>query len=749
MTQRAATQLPQQSLAYHPSTNTGIWERQHISGGLKETSVQTKFRTGPSNDKYEEEADRIADQVTGAVISAPLLSQNPTEKDNLQRSQMGNTGGFDPISVAQLRHLPQARIQKVRFLSPPKSLFAGSRGEPLRHADLEFFTPRLGRDLSNIRIHHSPEVNETAAAISAHAFTYGSHIGFAGNQYQPSTPAGRKLLAHELAHTVQQNGASPTIQRNEDDDTRAEKANQPSGKGEDKLLDLLLYPLFIDIWNDIARHRVSPEILNEIRLKGPEDAALWNAALALPFAGATIPSDASFIDFLSGWAENAEELHRLAGGSNFFLDLASTFFGVNIESYLGSELFRTRLLEQHTPSLVTILLLAQGLVSTLAIMPSDAEIGDFDPRQPRQLNPHNVEQLALIRFLFNTILSKQIKAPEFFNVGPIKLKTHPVFAATSVSVGSPPEELTIEYARGAGEGQGGERLRLGLALNLPQIIRLASGDDSGNDPADLRAWQGSLWFNYESTNPTQLQKEMGLLPSSQFRTGSIFGGGGFLGLLEGGARYTTDSEAGRQLTAWFLNGGFGYNGAIGDNLQRIGFTATYTDWTEQDILAPGRAEGGKGVAGQSLRITPFTRLQFGGNELHQFSVGAALGFVTGSQEDFDVSDFRGDFSYTYMGDRAEGQFPAFKLDLSASVNRLDWWNPNSPLLTGLQARTQVDRFFLGGQVNLGAGNIPESRRLPIATGENEFQDTLVRTRVPTSVLFTAGFLLGPSIGNRP
>ena len=601
---------------------------------------------------------------------------------------------------------------------------------------------RFGHDFGEVRIHTDAQAAQSAEAVNALAYTVGQNVVFAKGQYQPRTWAGRRLLAHELTHVLQQRNATPSIlQRDEDDSTAAtETANPPSGELEFEPLDLLVYPLIVDIWRDIAQHRVSAEVLDEIRLEGPEDAALWNAVLALPFAGAGIPSDASFSDFLEGWAENAEQLQSLAGGSDFFLDLASAFFGVNVENYLGSDLFLNRL-QQHSLSVVTVLTIAQTIVSTYAALSeSDADVGTFEPRQWEQ-------QTALVRGLLGIVLKEQLKAPDFFSISPIRLATHPVFAVAPSRGGNPPEGLTVEHGEGVGEGQGGERLRLGLTLNLPQIIGLASGDES-SDPGDLqtyRGWQGSLWFNYERTDPTQLQRDMGTLPSSQFRTGTIFGGGGFLGLLEGGARYGAESEAGQQLTSWFLNGGFGYQGTTGDVLQRIGFTATYTDWEAQDILAPRPEAGAEGVAGHAFRIRPFTQLQLGGDERHQFSVNAALGFVTGSGEDFNVSDFRGGLSYTYMGDRAEGQFPIFKLDFAASVHRLDWWNPDSPLLTGLQARTQFDQFFLGGQLNLGAGNVPESRLPQITTDEDE----LIRARVPTGFLITAGVLLGAGAGNRP
>src|SRR5262249_39696060 len=61
--------------------------------------------------------------------------------------------------------------------------------------------PRFGHDFSRVRVH----VDDAAAdSVLAHAFTVGDRIVFAANQYQPHTRAGRRLLAHELTHVVQQ-----------------------------------------------------------------------------------------------------------------------------------------------------------------------------------------------------------------------------------------------------------------------------------------------------------------------------------------------------------------------------------------------------------------------------------------------------------------------------------------------------------------------------------------------------------------
>ena len=64
--------------------------------------------------------------------------------------------------------------------------------------------PQLGHDFSRVRVHADREAAASAGAIHAHAYTQGEHVVFAGGRYAPATSEGQKLVAHELAHVVQQ-----------------------------------------------------------------------------------------------------------------------------------------------------------------------------------------------------------------------------------------------------------------------------------------------------------------------------------------------------------------------------------------------------------------------------------------------------------------------------------------------------------------------------------------------------------------
>jgi len=79
-----------------------------------------------------------------------------------------------------------------------------SPGAPLAAADRAEFEQRYGHDFSRVRIHADSQAAASARALQAQAYTVGPHVAFGTGRYAPGTPAGRALLAHELAHVVQQ-----------------------------------------------------------------------------------------------------------------------------------------------------------------------------------------------------------------------------------------------------------------------------------------------------------------------------------------------------------------------------------------------------------------------------------------------------------------------------------------------------------------------------------------------------------------
>lgn len=87
---------------------------------------------------------------------------------------------------------------------------ARGRGSPLDAPSRELFGSHLGDPLRDVRVHTDDHADELAHAVSARAFTTGSDVFFARGEYRPGSSEGNRLIAHELAHVVQQRGAPTT-----------------------------------------------------------------------------------------------------------------------------------------------------------------------------------------------------------------------------------------------------------------------------------------------------------------------------------------------------------------------------------------------------------------------------------------------------------------------------------------------------------------------------------------------------------
>jgi hypothetical protein len=201
-TARCPSMGPGKAARVRPILGNAAPHMRHILHG---TRIQTKLTVGAANDPAEHEADRVADEVmrmpdNGAVSPLLLPTAAPpairrkcdacAEEDTVRRRADGQDGGGPaPASVREVLR---------------------SSGRPLDAASRAFFEPRFGYDFSSVRIHTDSAAAQSAQDIGALAYTLGRDIAFAAGQFAPYTAQGRHLMAHELAHTVQQSGAPTT-----------------------------------------------------------------------------------------------------------------------------------------------------------------------------------------------------------------------------------------------------------------------------------------------------------------------------------------------------------------------------------------------------------------------------------------------------------------------------------------------------------------------------------------------------------
>jgi hypothetical protein len=102
-------------------------------------------------------------------------------------------------------HSSKSTTDTVENAAPPVvQEVLRSPGQPLDVATRTFMEPRFGHSFANVRVHTDDLAAASAGAVDARAYTVGSHVAFGTGQFHPESPGGRKLIAHELAHVVQQ-----------------------------------------------------------------------------------------------------------------------------------------------------------------------------------------------------------------------------------------------------------------------------------------------------------------------------------------------------------------------------------------------------------------------------------------------------------------------------------------------------------------------------------------------------------------
>ncbi len=114
----------------------------------------------------------------------------------------------DDCPMTHALNIPDTSALRESGIKPPRHAqdMLRSSGQPLDSVSRAFMEPRFGRSFSDVRVHSDAMAADSAEAVNARAYTVGNHVAFGPGQYAPHSPAGQRLLAHELAHVVQQGG---------------------------------------------------------------------------------------------------------------------------------------------------------------------------------------------------------------------------------------------------------------------------------------------------------------------------------------------------------------------------------------------------------------------------------------------------------------------------------------------------------------------------------------------------------------
>ena len=185
----------------------------HYSLRTISLAVQPKLTIGQPNDKYEQEADRVAETVVQR-INAPQFSAT-----GFNNPDPNTTGNGKP--KLQLKPIFQRRSAIEGEATPDlESSINRARGggQTLDGGLQRKMGQAMGADFSRVKVHTDGQADTLNRSIQARAFTTGQDVFFKKGEYNPGSRGGQELIAHELTHVVQQTGAGslqPKIQRSQ------------------------------------------------------------------------------------------------------------------------------------------------------------------------------------------------------------------------------------------------------------------------------------------------------------------------------------------------------------------------------------------------------------------------------------------------------------------------------------------------------------------------------------------------------
>ena len=225
----------------------------------KQPFFQPKLTIGSTNDPYERQAERVADEVINRSNSDSFIRSKDNsidlqrkcskceEEEKAQRKEKSGNGFFSEA--------PTIVNEALNF-----------GGNHMEGNTRSFMERRIGYNFSKVKIHTGTLAAKSAQSINALAYTSGNNIVFNEGQYAPATDRGKKLLAHELTHVVQQNGVRNTIQRT---CSSTDQTEYDSIADDIRQLPLFLnVPLHADaIYTPNQTRSVAEQIITQARLR--------------------------------------------------------------------------------------------------------------------------------------------------------------------------------------------------------------------------------------------------------------------------------------------------------------------------------------------------------------------------------------------------------------------------------------------------------------------------------------------------
>jgi len=223
-----------------------------IDSRAKPFAIQTKLTVNKPGDEFEQEADRVAEQVMRQPAGEPRHTcECGGTCDECKRKKLP-ASETAPTAVLQRKTAhetaPGLAIQTRSFDSnraagkvpPMVHSTLSAPGRPLEHRTRTFMESRFGVDFSSIQIHTDAAAARSARAVGARAYTVGRDIVFGSGEFAPESSAGLCLLAHELVHTIQQAGSPARLLQRKDGDPLEEIAN--AGASDSSIRQIVIDP---------------------------------------------------------------------------------------------------------------------------------------------------------------------------------------------------------------------------------------------------------------------------------------------------------------------------------------------------------------------------------------------------------------------------------------------------------------------------------------------------------------------------
>jgi hypothetical protein len=177
--------------------------------------IQTKLVLGRADDRYEREADHVAETVLRSLRGRPGAVRDHGRAEGEPVVSRKASSSVDPLGGTSIAAGTETVIARAR-----------SGGVALAPTVRSRMEAAFGRDFGAVRIHQGPDADTLSRQLQARAFTSGADIFFASGGYRPAGSSGQALLAHELTHVAQQ-GAAGRIRRRPDRPAAEEQAPHP------------------------------------------------------------------------------------------------------------------------------------------------------------------------------------------------------------------------------------------------------------------------------------------------------------------------------------------------------------------------------------------------------------------------------------------------------------------------------------------------------------------------------------------